>query len=434
MFPPRKSNFPGGRRIIGFLVLLGLVQAACGLLPAGTSVPAPTRSLPPEIASATPTSLPPLPSITPTAAPTATPAPSFPDPLGYAWVPAVTGLNLPVDIQNAGDGSGRLFIVEKAGDIRIFQNGQLLPRPFLDIRYKVESDHTEQGLLGLAFHPDYSQAGVFFVNYIDLNGNTVIARFHVSADDPNRADPSSEVDLLHVQQPFANHNGGGLAFGPDGYLYIGLGDGGSAGDPLRNGQNTQTYLAKLLRIDVDSGSPYAIPPGNPFAAGGGLAEIWAYGLRNPWRFSFDRQTGDLYIADVGQDAWEEVDVVPAGTAGGLDFGWSYFEGMHSYHPNPPANVAFTKPVVEYSHANGCSITGGYVYRGTAMPAWQGVYFYGDYCSGLVWGLIHAADGSWQSQVIFNTGAQITSFGIDEAGELYMSDYRTGSVLKLTRQQ
>ena len=339
-----------------------------------------------------------------------------------------------MDIQNAGDGSGRLFILEKRGQIRILQNNQLLPVPFLDIQNEVGSQHTEQGLLGLAFHLKYAETGLFFVNYTDGNGNTVIARFHVSADDPNRADPTSEVDLIHVDQPYANHNGGGLAFGPDGYLYIGLGDGGSAGDPLGNGQNLQTLLGKMLRIDVDHGDKYAIPPDNPFAGGGGLPEIWAYGLRNPWRFSFDRLIGNLYIADVGQDAWEEIDVVPAGTPGGINFGWSYYEGNHPYKNGPPADVNFTFPAAEYSHADGCSVSGGDVYRGSALPEWQGVYFYGDYCSGNIWGLIHTADNAWQTKIMFTTGMKINTFGVDEAGEVYLADYGSGTLLRLDRKQ
>jgi glucose/arabinose dehydrogenase len=308
----------------------------------------------------------------------------------------------------------------------------MLPTPFLDISAKVGSRYTEQGLLGLAFHPHFAQNGQFYVNFTDENGNTVIARFHVSATDPNLADPASEVDILHVNQPYNNHNGGGLAFGPDGYLYIGLGDGGSEGDPLGIGQNLQTLLGKMLRIDVDHGNPYAIPTGNPFAGGGGLPEIWAYGLRNPWRFSFDRLTGDLFIADVGQDTWEEIDFVPSGTPGGMNFGWSYYEGMHPYKGQPPANATFTWPITEYSHADGCAVTGGYVYRGLALPEWQGVYFYGDYCSGNIWGLIQLAGSSQQLKILFTTNAKITTFGVDESGEIYLADYGVGELLRLER--
>jgi glucose/arabinose dehydrogenase len=349
-------------------------------------------------------------------------------------MPVISGLELPVDIQNAGDGSGRMFIVEKRGRILIAKDDQLLPVPFLDIAGETDSQNNEQGLLGLAFHPDYARTGLFFVNYIDLNGNTVIARFHVSTDDPNRADPASEVDLLHVDQPYANHNGGGLAFGPDGCLYIGLGDGGSAGDPTGNGQNLQTLLGKMLRIDVDHGELYAVPLDNPFVGGAGLPEIWAYGLRNPWRFSFDRLTGDLYIADVGQDAWEEIDLVTPGMIYGMNFGWNLFEGLAPYKGQARAKSTYAWPIYEYSHADGCSITGGYVYRGSAMPEWQGEYFFGDYCSGNVLGLVEMDGDTWQAKLLFTTGAQISTFGEDEAGEIYLADYRSGTVSLLVRGQ
>ncbi|MGA2491176.1 MAG: PQQ-dependent sugar dehydrogenase, partial [Anaerolineales bacterium] len=418
---------------VGLLLCLGLFLAACGTL--AKNITTATTSSPP-IPSVTPTLPAPTPTIAATSIPSPSPTalPSFPDPAGYEWIPVISGLKLPVDIQNAGDGSGRLFVVEKRGRILIFKDGQLLPTPFLDISTKVGSQYTEQGLLGLAFHPNYAQSGVFFVNYTDGNGNTVIARFNVSPDDPNRADPASEVDLLHVNQPYNNHNGGGLAFGPDGYLYIGLGDGGSEGDPLGNGQNLQTLLGKMLRIDVDHGDLYAIPPDNPFAKGGGLPEIWAYGLRNPWRFSFDRATGNMYIADVGQDTWEEIDFVPSGMPGGMNFGWSYYEGMHAYKGQPPANVPFVWPVTEYSHAYGCAVTGGNVYRGPALPEWQGVYFYGDYCSGNIWGLIRTGGNDQQTKILFATGAKITTFGVDEAGEIYLADYGSGTILRLVKRQ
>jgi len=428
-----KINFRGLFRAM--LIALMLFTTGCELVPAPqiTQGPVPASSTPPtDTAAATATTAPASPAATSTLEPTSTSAPAFPDPSAYDWTPFASGLTQPVDIQNAGDGSGRLFVVEKAGRILIIQNGQVSNEPFLDIQGEVNSGSSERGLLGLAFHPNYSQSGLFFVNYIDQNGNTVIARFHLSTDDPNKADPSSEVDLIHVNQPYPNHNGGGLAFGPDGYLYIGLGDGGSGGDPMRNGQNLQTMLGKLLRIDVDKGDNYSIPADNPFAGGGGLGEIWAYGLRNPWRFSFDRTTGDLYIADVGQDSWEEVNFVPAGTMGGLNFGWSYFEGNHSYNDTPPANASFIQPAVEYSHSEGCSVTGGSVYRGQAMSEWQGVYLYGDYCSGSIWGLIHTGQNEYQSMLLFQTGAQITTFGVDEAGEIYMADFRSGSIVRLTK--
>ena len=403
---------------------LCLLLSACS--PAATPLPS---TLPPATVTST---LPPPPTdtatpIPPTESPTATPAPvdatAFPDAANYAWALVADGLIRPVGIQNAGDGSGRLFILEQMGRILIYDHGRVSPTPFLNIIDEVGSSGNEQGLLGLAFHPRYAENGQFFVNYTDRNGNTVIARFHVS-DDPNVADPASETPLLHVDQPFPNHNGGMLAFGPDGYLYAGLGDGGSGGDPLGNGQNTKVLLGKILRLDVDSGNPYAIPADNPFGS-----EVWAYGLRNPWRFSFDRATGDLWIGDVGQNAWEEIDFLPAGSPGGANFGWNLIEGSHPYSGD--AQPGLILPVAEYSHAEGgCSVTGGTVYRGAALPEWQGIYLYGDYCSGKVWGLIRST-GGWQSRVQFDTGFSISSFGVDEAGEVYIANLQ-GSIHRLER--
>jgi glucose/arabinose dehydrogenase len=327
-------------------------------------------------------------------------------------------LTRPVDLQP--DGSGRLFVIEKVGRIRIIENDQLLEAPFLDISERVGSDGNEQGLLGLVFHPQYAENGRFFVNYTDTNGDTVLARFQVSSD-PNLADPNSETELLGVNQPFPNHNGGGLAFGPDGYLYAGLGDGGAAGDPMGNAQKTDTLLGKILRLDVDSAEPYAVPADNPFGN-----ENWAYGLRNPWRLSFDKSTGDLYIGDVGQGQWEEIDFLTAGSPGGANFGWDFREGAHDYEGGGPEGMI--DPVAEYSHAEGgCSVTGGYVYRG-AMPEWNGIYLYGDYCTGMIWGLIQS-EGGWQKQQLFDLDVTITSFGQDALGEVYLvSD--NGDILRL----
>jgi glucose/arabinose dehydrogenase len=388
----------------------------------------PTTSLPPtpSVVPATLTPIPPT-AVPSTATPTdisATDTPpstsSFPDPSAYNWGPVISGLERPVDLQP--DGSGRLFILEKVGRIRIFQNGQLLEQPFLDIDDRVGSFGNEQGLLGLAFHPQYAQNGRFFVNYTDTNGDDVIARFQVSSD-PNAADPNSEVRLLTVPDPFPNHNGGVLAFGPDGYLYAGLGDGGAAGDPFGNAQKTDVLLGKILRLDVDSAEPYAVPSDNPFGN-----EVWAYGLRNPWRMSFDRATGDLYIGDVGQGAWEEVDFLAAGTGAGTNFGWDHREGAHDYEGGGPAGMV--DPIAEYSHPEGgCSVTGGYVYRG-AMTEWTGIYLYGDYCTGLIWGLIQV-NGGWQEQQLFDVNFTITSFGQDETGEVYaISD--NGNIYRLSR--
>ena len=388
--------------------------------PGASATPLPAVTVP-----ATPGSSPEAqtPAPTPSGSAQLSPA-TLPDPQTARWVPLDFSLSDVVGVANAGDGSGRLFALVRSGSIRVIQNGRLLGAPFLDITRQVTSRGTEQGLLGLAFHPHYAQNGFFYINYIDLNGNTVIARYHVSSD-PNRADPASAQVVLRVQQPFPNHNGGSVVFGPDGYLYLGLGDGGSEGDPLLNGQNTQTLLGKLLRIDVDHGSPYSIPPDNPFVNGGGRPEIWAYGLRNPWRFSFDSATGDLYIGDVGQDKYEEIDYLPAGSRGGVNFGWSLREGFHPYKGVPPAGVTLTDPVFEYDHSQGCAVMGGYVYRGKALPAWQGVYLFGDYCSGNVWGLIREPDGKWVGKVMFQTGLAITTFGVDEQGEIYLADQRGG---------
>jgi glucose/arabinose dehydrogenase len=311
--------------------------------------------------------------------------------------------------------------------IRIVREGEVIDQPFLDISSQI-SCCGERGLLGLAFHPNYPENGFFYVNYTDLNGNTSISRFQVS-DDPDRADAGSEVRLLGVEQPYRNHNGGVVEFGPDGYLYLGLGDGGSGGDPHNNGQNTQALLGKILRIDVDGGELYAIPADNPFVDGGGAQEVWAYGLRNPWRFAFDRQTGDLYIADVGQNQWEEVNFLPAGSPGGANFGWNYLEGSHSFLSGANVPEGLVNPVAEYDHSMGCSVTGGVVYRGEQLPEWQGIYLYGDYCSGLIWGLFRSEDGAWQNQLVFETGASISSFGEDEAGEVYFTDH-LGNIFRL----
>ena len=401
-----------------------VVSSPTQVSPPITPTPAPGNEQAPPAQPAKPTETVHIPTPTTQVASVA----ALPAPNTAQWKLVTSGLNSPVGIASALDGSGRLFVLEQAGVIGIIQNGALLTNPFLDISGQV-SCCGERGLLGLAFHPRYMENGQFFVNYTDLDGNTVIARFEVSSNDPNQADASSEKRLIYIQQPYPNHNGGAVVFGPDGYLYLGLGDGGSGGDPQGNGQSTSTLLGKILRIDVDGGSPYAIPADNPFVNGGGLMEIWAYGLRNPWRISFDRAIGDLYIGDVGQNAWEEIDFLPAGSPGGTNFGWNYREGTHPYQGSPPANLALAEPIAEYSHDQGCSVTGGAVYRGPALPAWQGVYLYGDYCSGKVWGLLRNPLGAWLNGLLFETGSTISSFGTDEAGELYLVDY-SGSLFKL----
>lgn len=416
--------------LIGILTL-ALFLTACGPVPP-TPASRPATDAPTPTASQTPAPVTPEPGPTPGGTDPARveSATMLPDPAGFAWQFVTVGLTQPVDIQSAGDGSGRLFLVEQPGRIRILRDGQLLGQPFLDITDRVGSRGSEQGLLGLAFHPRYAENGYFFVNYTDRRGDTVIARFRVSSD-PHRADPASEVRLLQVAQPYANHNGGGLAFGPDGYLYIGLGDGGSAGDPKDNGQNPNALLGKLLRLDVDRGNPYAIPADNPFAAGGGAPEVWALGLRNPWRFAFDLRTGDLYIGDVGQNAWEEIDFLPAGAPGGANFGWRYREGAHPYKGQPPAGLTLVEPVAEYPHDGACSVTGGVVYRGGELPEFHGVYLYGDFCRGQVWGLLQT-DAGWQSALLFQTGFNISTFGQDERGEVYLANYGQGAVYRLAR--
>jgi glucose/arabinose dehydrogenase len=404
------------RRLILLLVLpiIACSGTRTTVPPTPTSDTVPPTSIPTTTIPDTPTPT----NIPATETPSS--ASTFPDPNAYQWQMIASGLARPVDLQT--DGSGRLFIIEKVGRIRILQDGQLLDQPFLDISDRVDSSGNEQGLLGLAFHAQYAQNGRFFVNYTDNNGDDVIWRFQVTGD-PNVADPNSEVKLLGIDDPFPNHNGGVLAFGPDGYLYAGFGDGGSQGDPFGNAQNTGSLLGKILRLDVNSGDPYAIPADNPFGN-----EVWAYGLRNPWRLSFDRLTGDLFIGDVGQNTWEEIDYLPAGSSGGTNFGWNLREGMHDY--NGSASPEFTEPIAEYSHQEGgCSVTGGYVYRGS-MPEWNGIYLYGDYCTGLIWGLIQS-DGGWQKQLLFDVDFTITTFGQDASGELYMlSD--SGGVYRLTK--
>ena len=331
-------------------------------------------------------------------------------------------LQFPVDL-TAPQGDSRLFVAERAGRIRVIENGVLLPAPFLDIVDRVSIAFAEQGLLGLAFDPAYASNGRFVVNYIDLNGDTRISAFRVSAD-PNVADPDSEELILFVDQPFDNHNGGQLVFGPSGHLYLGLGDGGSGGDPADNGQNVGTLLGKLLRIDLDGGVPYAIPADNPFVSmASARGEVWSYGLRNPWRFSFDRATGDLYVGDVGEDSFEEINVSPAshGAGRGVNYGWDVMEGLECFEPSSGCDqTGLELPVLTYGHGDGCSVTGGYVYRGGAIPDLSGTYFYADYCGGWVRSF-RFVNGEltdrreWESLAASN----ISSFGQDAAGELYV---------------
>lgn len=340
----------------------------------------------------------------------------------------VDGLERPLYVTHAGDGSGRLYILEQPGWVRVLEDGRLLETPFLDLTDRVLSRGNEQGLLGLAFSPDFRESGIFYIHYTGRpDGRTVLSRFRLRDGDPRRGDAASEEVLLTVEQPYANHNGGALLFGPDGYLYLALGDGGSAGDPDNRAQNLDSLLGKILRLDVSQPGPYRIPPDNPFVGGQGREEIWAYGLRNPWRISFDRATGDLYIADVGQNAIEEVNFQPAGSPGGENYGWRVWEGSRRYAQGEAPGAVF--PVAEYTHAEGgCSITGGYVYRGQAIPALVGIYLYGDYCTGYIWGL-KQQDGQWQTGRLLDTSLNITSFGEDEAGEVYVVD-RRGAIYRV----
>jgi glucose/arabinose dehydrogenase len=341
-----------------------------------------------------------------------------------------TGLPNPVSITNAGD--TRLFITLQDGRVVIYDGTRVLPEPFLDIRSLVASGG-ERGLLSVAFHPRYAQNGLFYVNYTNTAGNTVVARYSVLPQDPNRANTASAVTLLTIAQPFANHNGGQLQFGPDGYLYIGMGDGGSGGDPGNRAQNLGDLLGKLLRLDVDSASPYAIPPSNPFrTTAGARPEIWAFGLRNPWRFSFDRVTGDLWIADVGQGTWEEIDFQPVTSIGAENYGWRRMEGSHCFNPTTNCNNGSTLvlPVIEYDHDAGCSVTGGYVYRGARFPRLKGMYLYGDYCSGTIWGATLKTDGTVTSRELLRTVFYISTFGEDVTGEVYVADYNTGTLYRI----
>ncbi|HSL81457.1 MAG TPA: PQQ-dependent sugar dehydrogenase, partial [Thermoanaerobaculia bacterium] len=354
----------------------------------------------------------------------------------------VGGLVRPLGIVDAGDGSGRLFLVQQTGEVLIWNGVSLEATPFLDVSSTDPQfeDGDEKGLLGLVFHPDYASNGLFFVNYTRRTAaeqlQTVIARFEVSELDPDVAHPNGD-EILVIDQPRNNHNAGDLAFGPDGYLYIPLGDGGGAGDPEENGQDPSTLLGSVLRIDVDSptspGLDYAIPPDNPFVGvAGARDEIWAFGLRNPFRISFDRATGDLWIGDVGQNAWEEIDLQPATSEGGENYGWDCREGAHDYEGVNNDDLAgcdglvFTDPVLEYLHEDAgggfrCSVTGGYRYRGDVHPRLRGVYLYADFCSGEIFGTVPRCDGAWESRVLLDAPFRISTFGQDAAGELYVSE-------------
>ena len=342
-----------------------------------------------------------------------------------------SGLTAPTDIQAAGDGSGRLFFVQQNGIIRVFRNGVLISAPFLDIQTKTRGGG-ERGLLGLAFPPNYGAKGHFYVNYTDLQGDTVVARYRLT-NNADVADPNSETIIMRVDQPFPNHNGGQLQFGPrNGYLYIGLGDGGGARDPEENAQNRRARLGKMLRIDVESDlNQVRIPPDNPFVNDTGtLPEIWALGLRNPWRYSFDRETDDLWIADVGQSRAEEVNFQPASSRGGENYGWDLMEGLDCSSWTPGCNPSqFTLPVLEYPRADGCSVTGGHVYRGSQWTNIMGVYLYSDYCSGRIWGVRREGD-RWVNSLLLNSARSVSTFGEAENGELYLADIASGQIFHI----
>lgn len=410
-----------------------VLSASAPSSPATTAPSSPATTVPTSSAAAPTAPSSPAPTEpTSSAAPTATPATEATVDLAalqIALEPLVAGFERPTYVTGAGDGSGRLFVVEQPGVIWIVREEQRSAEPFLDIRELVGSSGNEQGLLSVAFHPDYASNGLFFVNYTNRQGDTVIARYSVSAN-ADQADPNSAQILLTIDQPASNHNGGLIKFGPDGYLYIGMGDGGRAGDPWGNAQNLNTLLGKMLRIDVNGTAPYSVPADNPFVNQADVRpEIWAYGLRNPWRFAFDRANGDLYIADVGQNRYEEVHVQLASSRGGENYGWNIVEGDACYQGNSCDQNNLVPPVAVYSHDEGCSITGGYVYRGSAFPQMAGVYVYADFCSGYIWGL-HNNGGSWESRLLLRSELGISSFGEDDAGELYLSDLRDGGIYRL----
>jgi glucose/arabinose dehydrogenase len=342
------------------------------------------------------------------------------------------GLSSPVGITLAGDGSNRIFVIEQNGRVRIVRNGKLKTRVFLDLT-DLTDESGEQGLLGIAFHPDYESNRLFYVHYTNSQGDTEIAEYMRSKNYPGRANPNATRTILTIDDPYSNHNGGTIAFGLDGYLYIGTGDGGGGGDPDENGQSLTTLFGKILRVDVNTPSgelQYSVPTDNPFVnQENARGEIWSYGLRNPWQFNFDATTGDLWIGDVGQDMWEEIDVERSGSTGGLNFGWDLMEGNECFEPDQGCDRAgLTMPVAVYRHDEGCSVTGGVVYRGTKITDLEGTYLYGDYCSGNLWGL-SAADPPIGAEKLLNTEYLISAFGTTRAGEVLVADH-SGKLLKI----
>ena len=343
--------------------------------------------------------------------------------------PVVSGLDSPVYVTSAKDGTGRLFVVEQPGRIRVIKNGVLLPTPFLDISNMV-STGAEQGALGLAFHPSYRTNGLFYVYFTLQWGDVAINQFKVSSTDPDVAVRSSSRRMMTIAHPYDNHNGGMITFDKNGYLFIGTGDGGGGGDPGNRAQSRNSLLGKILRINVNGRTgpiQYRIPAGNPYVGRTGRDEIWSLGLRNPWRFSFDRVTNDLWIGDVGQARYEEIDratTVSSGYGRGINFGWRAMEGRHCYIPRTGCSTSGKRlPVVEYSHAQGCSVTGGYVYRGASIPSLYARYVFADYCSGTIWTVPKGGTSPIAKSLLMDTSMNISSFGEDEAGELYVVDHR-----------
>jgi glucose/arabinose dehydrogenase len=416
--------------------LVGVLVAACGA-PAATGVP--------SVSTPVPVTAPPTAQPEPSASEVATVGPVETPPTGdqhpdlaavsVATEPVVSGLAAPLWVTSVADDSGRLYVAEQDGRIRIVQDGQLLPTPYLDISDRVLSAG-ERGLLGVAFPPSFGdERSTFYVHYSDRNGNTTVSAFDAGSGASPTVDPSTERVVLTQDQPYANHNGGWIGFDADGMLLIGLGDGGSGGDPENRASNLGTLLGKMLRIDVlgaPDGTPYLVPPNNPFVStSGARPEILHYGLRNPFRDSVDLETGALWIGDVGQNAWEEVDVAPAG-ASGLDLGWRRWEGLHCYNPATDCDpTGVTMPVAEYGHDAGCSVIGGVVYRGDEIPALRGAYLFSDYCSGTLWAIDASSGGPQTPTVILETGRNISSIGTDDAGEVYLTDISGGELLRLT---
>lgn len=403
-----------------------LVVVAC----AGPASPAP--SAPSALPSAAPDSPVPTdqitatPGLSPSPSPSPSAAPIFdPEAVSVTLESVATVSGGPLAFAAPDDGSGRLFIAAKDGRIWILNGETVVADPLLDLRHLVSTGY-EQGLLGIAVYPAFPTDPRVFVDYTDLAGDTVVASYRISATDPNRLDPDTGTSVIAVDQPYANHNGGALAFGPDGMLYVSLGDGGSGGDPLGNGQRLDTLLGKVLRLDVGASvngpAPYAIPPDNPLVGqSGARPEIWLTGLRNPWRIAFDRATGDLWIGDVGEGDWEEVDVARAG-ASGLNFGWNVMEGAHCFAPaRGCSTVGLTLPVTEYRHPLGCTIIGGAVYRGLRQPLLTGRYVFADYCSGRLWAIAATGDGPREPVRVGTVGAGIAAFGEDADGELFAAN-------------